>query len=230
VSLRLAHDGTIKTLESEHEAAKRAACEEIEKKNTEVFNNLAGAKSRREMEMQKTIDALATEKEQLVAEKERASEQLQAVMASNRILSPISPQEEQVEGIISDFKKRKLDQFEGSPESKSNRAWGQQAMKIGSIISSMVPDSPVDMDQAYYQISRCFALSCAIDNFKSYHKSGDGRWLCLASVLASGVENANAIEDANSICGWCQEVELDCCVQVQWRLDVVRFRTASEIE
>lgn len=227
VSIRSDHNKAIGTLNAEHEEAKRAACEAIEKEGADNFNTLAGAKSRQELELQKAIDTLILEKGQLAAEKDRVLERVRSLMASGGVPSPISPQEDEAEGIFSDFKKRKLDQFEGSPESKSKRAWNQHALKISAILSSMVPDGPVDMHQAYYQISRCFALSSAVDNFKVYLKSGNEKWLCLASVLVLGVENTNAIKNATPICGWCQEMEFDCCVQVQWKLEVVRFRTAN---
>lgn len=226
VSLRSDHDKAIDILNAEHEEAKRAACEAIEKEGTNNFNTLAGAKSRQKLEMQRAIDTLILEKGQLAAEKDRALEQVRFLMASDGVPSPVSPQEEQAEEIFSDFKKRKLDRFEGSPESKSKRAWNQHALKIGTIISSMVPEGNVDMHEAYYQISRCFALSSAIVMFKGYLKSGKEEWLCLTNVLVLGAEEAKAIEAPDSICELCQEMQHDCCVRVQIKLEVVRFYLA----
>jgi myosin heavy subunit len=206
----------IDRLIQEHEDSKRIACEELEEKHNKSFNKLAGEKARQEQELKDTID-------KLTAEKSNAQEQIRSLMAMNGVPSPISPQEESPGGIFSDGKKRKLDHFEGSPESKSKKAWTQHAQRVGTIISNMMPEGSVDTHQAYYKIARCFALTSAVDAFSAYVNQGDGSCFCLATLLAVGVANASSVSDSYSICENCQETCQECCVRVQLQLGVVRF-------
>jgi chromosome segregation ATPase len=210
------HEDAIERLDKEHEDAKHLACEALERLHDKSFNSLAGEKARREMELQASID-------ELMVHKQKAQEQIQSLMAANGVPSPISPQEESADGIFSDAKKRKLDQFEGSPESKAKRAWTQHASRVGAIISNMVPDGSVDADQAYYEIARCFALTSAIEKFRLYFASGNRSWFCLSSLLTLGIADARPVNDLDSICKNCEETYQECCVRVQARLESVRF-------
>jgi len=215
-NLRSEHKSAIERLNKEHEDAKHLACEALERLHNKSFNALAGEKARREMELQASID-------ELTVHKQKAQEQIQSLMAASGVPSPISPQEGSADGIFSDAKKRKLDHFEGSPESKAKRAWSQHASRVGAIISNMVPDGPVDADQAYYEIARCFALTSAIEKFRLYFASGNRSWFCLSSLLALGIADARPVNDLHSICENCEETYQECCVRVQVRLESVRF-------
>jgi hypothetical protein len=122
------------------------------------------------------------------------------------------------------------DQFGSSPASKSKKTWSQHTSKISAIINSMVPDGLLDnTHQAYYQIARCFALTSALEKFKEYLASGNENWLCLSSALVVGVESTTTIDDINSTCEWCSGM-VDRCVQVQLKMEVVRFRIVDIAE
>jgi len=214
-------ESQIQDLKKEHELSQQNLRETLEEKHNTSFNQLAGEKARLELEHKDSLTRLTTEKA-------RIEEQLRTLSASHGVPSPISPQEESPGGVFVDVKKRKLDQFEGSPESKSRKAWSQHAQKMGAIIGNMMPDGYVDTHQAYYEIARCFALTTAMENFNAYLSTGNAASFCLASLLAVGVANANAIDGLCSMCENCRETYQECCVHVQLQLGVVRYRLVHE--
>ncbi|KAF4630190.1 hypothetical protein G7Y89_g7953 [Cudoniella acicularis] len=127
-------------------------------------------------------------------------------------------------GTAPNSKKRKTEKFEGSPESKHIRNFRSHSEAMNAIIDNMIPEGVVNVQQAYYQIARCFTSSKGIINYDEFLKSGREEWYCLVSFLVLGIDCVDPLEAGSRTCEICQGNKVQLCVQVQRQMNGVKVR------
>jgi len=113
-------------------------------------------------------------------------------------------------------KKRKHDEFDGSPDSKLAKKWCSYTNKVFEFLSAMTPKGISDVSILLYEGARCFLTIADLQNYEDYLKSGKVGWYCLASIASCGVDNVDEIDPDTRRCAWCKDPEiLTRCVQVR---------------